>query len=221
MHPDPSTLYPIAGTENTVFLKPLLEIRQVENVSVGDYTYYSDFNDAAAFFENNVRYNFGMTGATLRIGKFCALAHGATFVMADANHATVGPSTYPFPVFGGSWQEALPVEEVPFLNKGGIEVGHDVWIGMDATIMAGVTIGNGAVIGAKSVVTRDVPDYCIAAGNPATIVKRRYDAEDVERLNRLAWWNWTADVLAEAVPIIVARDVDDLEHFAQSKGLLD
>ncbi len=87
--------------------------------------------------------------------------------------------------------------------------------------MAGVTIGNGAVIGAKSVVTRDVPDYCIAAGNPATIVKRRYDAEHVARLNRLAWWNWSADVLAEAVPIIVARDVDDLEHFGRSKGLLD
>ncbi len=93
MHPDPSSLYPIAGIKNTVFLKPLLEARQVENVSVGDYTYYSDFDDPTAFFENNVRYNFGMTGANLRIGKFCALAHGATFIMADANHATVGPST--------------------------------------------------------------------------------------------------------------------------------
>lgn len=220
MHPDPSALFPIAGIENTVFLKPLLETRQVENISVGEYTYYSDFEDPTAFFENNVRYNFGMTGATLEIGKFCALAHGTTFVMADANHATVGPSTYPFPVFGGSWAEAMPVEEVPFLNKGGITVGHDVWFGMDATIMAGVTIGNGAVIGAKSVVTRDIPDYCIAAGNPATVVKHRYGTGDVERLNRLAWWNWPAEALAEAIPVIVARDVDDLEQFAQSNGLL-
>jgi len=219
MHPDPRRLHPIDDLSNTVFLKPLLDSKEIANVTVGDYSYYSDFDDPSAFFERNVLYNFGMKDVELRFGKFCAIAHGTKFVMADANHAMAGPSTYPFPVFGGSWAEAMPVDEVPFLNKGSIEIGHDVWFGMEATVMPGVSIGNGAVIGTKAVVAGNVPDYSVVVGNPATVVKQRYDDRDIERLNRLAWWDWSEEVLAEAVPVLVQGNVDDLERFAEAHGV--
>lgn len=220
MHPDPQRLRPIDNIENTVFLKPLLDTRDVRNITVGDYSYYSDFDDPTAFFERNVLYNFGMKDVELRFGKFCAIAHGTKFVMADANHAMEGPSTYPFPVFGGSWAEAMPVSEVPFLDKGSIEIGHDVWFGMEATVLPGVTIGNGAVIGTRAVVARDVPAYCVAVGNPATVVRQRYSDGDIERLTRLAWWDWDQELLADAIPLLVQGDVDDLERFADARGCL-
>jgi len=219
MHPDPRRLHPIDDLSNTVFLKPLLDGKEIANITVGDYSYYSDFDDPTAFFKRNVLYNFGMKDAELRLGKFCAIAHGTKFIMADANHAMEGPSTYPFPVFGGSWAEAMPVDTVPFLNKGSIQVGHDVWFGMEATVMPGVAIGNGAVIGSRAVVAKDVPDYCVAVGNPATVVKQRYDDRDIERLNRHAWWDWTEDILAEAIPVLVQGAVDDLERFAEAQGV--
>lgn len=215
MHPDQRTLYPIEGISNTVYLKPLLETKGHGNISVGAFSYYSDFNDPAGFFENNVLYNFAGAGTHLSIGRFCAIAHGAKFIMADANHAMSGPSTYPFPIFGGAWAKAMPLEDVPFLKKGGIEIGHDVWIGMNATIMPGVRIGNGAVIGTAAVVASDVPDYAIVVGNPGKVTRRRYSDADVERLNRLAWWDWDEGILAEAIPILVSGDVDALEHFQQ------
>ncbi len=221
MHPDPRRLHPIDDLSNTVFLKPLLETKEIANITVGDYSYYSDFDDPTAFFERNVLYNFGMKDVELSFGKFCAIAHGTKFIMADANHAMEGPSTYPFPVFGSSWAEAMPVSDVPFLNKGSIDIGHDVWFGMEATVMPGVSIGNGAVIGTKAVVAKDVPDYCVAVGNPAQIVRRRYSENDVERLTRLAWWDWAPDALADAVPVLVTGDVDDLERFAETRKLGD
>ena len=219
MHPDPRRLHPIDNLSNTVFLKPLLDSKEIANITVGDYSYYSDFDDPTAFFERNVLYNFGMKDVELRFGKFCAIAHGTKFIMADANHAVEGPSTYPFPVFGGSWAEAMPVGKMPFLNKGSIEIGHDVWFGMEATVMPGVSIGNGAVIGTKAVVAKDVPDYCVAVGNPAAVVKQRYDDRDIERLNRLSWWDWNEELLAEAIPMLVEGGVDDLERIAEAHGL--
>lgn len=214
MHPDPETLYPIAGITNTVFLAPLLERKAVANVSVGAYSYYSDFDDPTAFFERNVLYNFGMRDAPLSIGRFCAIAHGAKFVMADANHAMEGPSTYPFPVFGGSWADALPVDQMPLPNRGGITVGHDVWIGMEAVVLAGARIGNGAVIGARAVVAGEIPDYAVAVGNPARVIRRRYTDADAGRLNRIAWWDWGADRIARAVQVLVTGDLDALERLA-------
>ena len=218
MHPDPRALYPIDGISNTVYLKPLLEGKGIANITVGEFSYYSDFDDPTGFFERNVLYDFGMKGAALRLGRFCAVAHGTRFIMADANHAMRGPSTYPFPIFGGSWSEALPLEQMPFLDKGSIEVGHDVWFGMESTVMPGITIGNGAVIGAKAVVTRDVPDYGIAVGNPAKIVRQRYSDEEIERLERLAWWDWDPDRLAKAIPVLVEGDVGELERFAEAQA---
>ena len=202
--PDPDTLYPLAGHDRTVFLKPLLARRLAEcgrpdNVAVGEYSYYDDVADPLGFFERNIRYNHGFSGARLTIGRYCALASGTTFVMPDANHAMEGATTYPFPIFGGDWAERLPVHELPVPVRGDTVVGHDVWFGYESLVMPGVTIGSGAVIGARAVVTRDVPPYAVVAGNPARIVHRRYDDATVARLLDLAWWDWPPERVAAAI----------------------
>lgn len=213
--PDPDRLYPLAGHNRTVFLKPLLERRLAEcgrpdNVAVGVYSYYDDVADPLPFFERNILYNHGFSGARLTIGRYCALASGTTFIMPDANHATAGATTYPFPIFGGDWAERLPVEELPVAAKGDTLVGDDVWFGYQSLVMPGVTIGSGAVIGTRAVVTRDVPAYAVVAGNPARVVRRRFDDATVERLLALAWWDWPPEQVMEAIPDLVHGRLDRL-----------
>lgn len=209
--PDPGQLFPFGkDARHTAFLKPLLARFPTPNVEVGDYTYYSDFEDPTRFFDRNVRYNFGFSGAKLTVGKFCAIAHGATFVMADANHPSVGPSTYPFPVFGHGWGDAMKVPDMPPSKRRDIVVGHDVWIGYEAMILPGVTIGTGAIIGARAVVARDVPPYATVVGNPARIAKRRFDEATIEKLLALAWWDWPAERIGKAVPALLAGLPQDL-----------
>lgn len=211
--PDPDALYAIPGFRNTVFLKPLLAERY-PNVSVGAFSYYSDFDDPLPFFERNLRYNFGFSGARFEVGRYCAIAHGATFVMDDANHATAGPSSFPFPVFGGAWADAMAVSDLPIDRRGDIRIGHDVWIGYEAMVLPGVRIGHGAIVGARAVVARDVPDYAVVAGNPAQMVRSRFDSQTVARLLALCWWDWPPHRIAAAVPLLVGGDVDRLETFA-------
>lgn len=215
--PDPDTLYPLEGFTNTVLLRPLLAQRPglVPNITVGRFSYYSDdAADPLAFFERNVRYNYGFSGAKLEIGPFCAIAQGAQIIMPDANHATVGPSTFPFPIFGGSWREALPLDQLPVPAKGDTVIGPDVWLGSDCQIMPGVTIGAGAIVAARAVVTRDVPPYAIVAGNPARVVRSRCDADTVARLLALAWWDWPVDAITAAIPALIKGSVADLEALA-------
>lgn len=218
--PDPDALYPLPGRELTVFLRPLLERRRAEdggpdNVEVGAYTYYDDVADPLPFFERNIRYNHGFSGARLTIGKYCALASGTTFVMPDANHAMAGATTFPFVVFGGDWAERLPLAELPVPVKGDTAVGHDVWFGYQSLVMPGVTIGPGAVIGTRAVVTRDVPPYAVVAGNPARVVRHRFDAATVARLLALAWWDWPVERVTEAIPDLVHGRIDRLEAIAE------
>ena len=219
--PDPDALFPLAGFDNTVFLRPLLASRRdVGNIEVGFYSYYSDFDTPTRFFDRNVRYNFGFSPARLIIGSFCALAHGTTFIMADAMHVLDGVSTFPFPIFGGAWAEALPLAETPFANKGSIVVGSDVWFGYESLVLPGVHIGNGAIVAARAVVTADVPDYAVVAGNPARVVKFRFDERAIGRLLALAWWQWPADVLKEVIPHLVRGDVERLEEFAAAYPII-
>ncbi|MFA7431133.1 MAG: CatB-related O-acetyltransferase [Rhodospirillaceae bacterium] len=217
--PDPDVLYPLEGFTNTVLLRPLLAQRpgaagQLGNITVGRYSYYSDDADPLAFFERNVRYNYGFSGARLDIGPFCAIAHGATIIMPDANHAMVGPSTFPFPIFAGAWRDALPLEELPTPTKGDTVIGPDVWLGTECLIMPGVTLGAGAIVAARAVVTQDVPPYAVVTGNPARIVRTRYEADDVARLLTLAWWEWPAEVITDAIPTLVKGTVAELEALA-------
>ncbi|MBY5944717.1 CatB-related O-acetyltransferase [Photobacterium rosenbergii] len=216
---NPEKLYPIEGFNNTLLLKPLLAQSDIDNITVGDYTYYSDFEDPSKFFAENVLYNFGFSGTSLHIGKFCAIAHGTKFIMADANHATSGVTTFPFAVFGGKWADSLPLGEYPFKQYKDIQVGNDVWFGNETTVMPGVTIGNGAIIGSKAVVTKDVPAYAIVGGNPAKVIRLRYSADEVAKLEQLAWWDWPIEHIEQAIPLLVKGGVAELSDYAEQHNL--
>jgi len=208
--PNPDVLNPIEPHKNLVFLKNQITN---PNIIVGDYTYYADFTDAGNF-EKNVLYHFDFIGDKLVIGKFCAIASGVKFIMNGANHETIPISTFPFAIFGKGWEKIMeginPIDKFP--NKGDTIIGNDVWIGYDATIMPGVKIANGAIIAAKSVVTKNVPDYAVAGGNPARIIRTRYDDEQISRLNAIAWWDWSAGKITQNLKLINSTDIDALER---------
>lgn len=203
--PDPFARYPIPSQPSMVFLKTVVSNPQVE---VGEYTYYHSFDDPLSF-ERNVLYAFPFIGDRLVIGRFCSIAHGATFILNGGNHLTDTVSSYPFGIFGEGWEEAMP-EAWP--NRGGITIGHDVWIGYDATILPGVTVGHGAIVAAKSVVASDVPPYAIVAGNPARVVRFRHPEADVATLLRLAWWDWPVERITRHARVIATGSVAELER---------
>jgi len=208
--PSPNKKYPLETTDRVVFLK---EVVAGDNISVGDYSYYDDPEAPEAFQEKNILYHFDFVGDRLEIGKFCALASGTTFIMNGANHRLDGPSTFPFPIFGGAWTEhAGLLAELP--SKGDTTVGHDVWFGYQSTILPGVTIGHSSIIASKAVVTKDVPPFAIVAGNPARIVSMRFDEDIVARLLAVAWWHWPIEKVTAHIPAIMAGDVEALEKAA-------
>jgi virginiamycin A acetyltransferase len=168
---DPTVLHPMPGQPRVVLLKPLVTSPLIE---VGEYSYYDDPVDATAFETRNVLYHYGPE--KLVIGKFCALGTGVRFIMNGANHRMDGPSTFPFPTMGGSWAEHFDLlTGLP--NRGDTVVGNDVWFGHGTTVMPGVRIGHGAIIGSGAVVTTDVPDYGIVGGNPARLIRTRYSEQ--------------------------------------------
>lgn len=204
--PDPDALHPLPDQPGVVFLKPLLARNpQVTNVTAGDYTYYHDHEDPLRFLERCVRYNYGV--GSLVIGRYCAIAHRATFLMPGANHAMAGPSTFPFGILGGDFAAALPLDDYPWRGGGPIAVGNDVWLGTECLVLPGVIIGHGAVVAARAVVTKDVPPYAVVAGNPARVVRMRFDAATIAGLLAIAWWDWPADRVARAVPTLVNGDL--------------
>ena len=185
--PDKNQTFPLPHYDRLCFLKNI--IKNV-NIIVGDYTYYDDFEDVYNF-EKNVKYHFDFVGDKLIIGKFCQIASGVTFIMNGANHLQDSISTFPFAIFGEDWQEAMKGKSYP--TKGDTEIGSDVWIGFDATIMPGVKIGDGAIIGSKSIVTKDVEPYSIVGGNPAKLIRKRFSEEKVETLLEMKWWDWPVE----------------------------
>ena len=211
--PDPDALTPMARTyDGTIFLRPLAEGR--DNVTVGAYAYYDDRDRSRDFFDRNVLHHYDFVGDRLTIGPFCAIAHGARIVMNGGSHAMDGFSTYPFNIFGHGWEEGFDPATWEKARKGDTEIGPDVWIGDHATILPGVTIGAGAVIAASSVVSRDVPPYAVVAGNPARVVRERFDDETVARLLAVAWWDWPAERIGRNLNAIRAARIDALERAA-------
>jgi virginiamycin A acetyltransferase len=213
--PDPMTLHPLPDHPRVVFLRPLVRSPQIE---VGDFSYYDDPDDPEAFEIRNVLYAY--RPERLVIGRYCALATGVRFIMAGANHSMAGVSTFPFTIFGGEWaQRTLDLlQAIP--SRGDTILGHDVWLGYQAVVMPGVRIGSGAVVAAGSVVRSDVPPYAIVAGNPARLVRPRFEAADVERLLRAAWWEWPAQLVTEHVRTIMAGTPEEIEGIARDQGLL-
>ncbi|MFJ8164936.1 CatB-related O-acetyltransferase [Streptomyces sp. NPDC096136] len=206
--PDPTVLHPLPGQPRVVLLKPLVTSPLIE---VGEYSYYDDPEDPTAFETRNVLYHYGPE--KLRIGKFCALGTGVRFLMNGANHRMDGPSTFPFPIMGGSWAEHFDlITGLP--GRGDTVVGNDVWIGYHAMVMPGVRIGHGAVIASGAVVVDDVPDYGIVGGNPARLLRTRYTDDEIARLCALAWWDWPVEHLTRHLRVIMSGTVSELEDVA-------
>lgn len=203
---NPSLIYPRVGDRETVYLKNV--INDV-SITVGDYTMYNDFvHDPREFQFNNVLYHYYINKDRLVIGKFCSIACGAKFIFTSANHALGSLSTYPFPIFYDEWAlDAVNVTDA-WDNKGDIVVGNDVWIGYETVILSGVTIGDGAIIGARAVVTKDVPPYTIVAGVPARPIRKRFDEETIARLEQLRWWDWPEDEIRRNISHIQRGQIE-------------
>lgn len=203
--PDKNQKFPLPNYNRLCFLKNIITN---PNIIVGDYTYYDDFEDVYNF-EKNVKYHFDFTGDKLIIGKFCMIASDVTFIMNGANHLTDAISTYPFAIFGADWQNAMDGKTYPY--KGDLVIGNDVWIGYKATIMAGVTIGDGAIIASNAVVTKDVEPYSIVGGNPAKLIKKRFSESKIQQLLESKWWNWELEKITENVQHLTGKDFSFLK----------
>ncbi|MEP9386417.1 CatB-related O-acetyltransferase [Mesorhizobium sp. KR9-304] len=209
--PNPGIKHPIPMHSRVGFLKSLVT---ADNIEVGDFTYYDDPDGPDLFQTKCVLHHYPFIGDKLIIGKFCAIAEGARFIMNGANHAMSGFSTYPFNIFGHGWEEGFDPETWHRELRGDTVVGNDVWIGMEALILPGVQIGDGAIAAAKAVVTHDVPPYAIVAGNPAKMVKRRFDQRTIDRLLAVAWWDWPVDKIGRNLNAIRGADIAALEAAA-------
>lgn len=201
-------IYPRTGDTQTIYLNAVITN---PNIKIGDYTIYNDFvNNPIDFEKNNVLYHYPINQDQLIIGKFCSIACGAKFVFTSANHTLKSLSTYPFPLF---WEEyGLEQKAVTqaWDKKGDIVIGNDVWIGYEAVIMSGVHIGDGAIIGTRAVVTKDVEPYTIVGGVPAKPIKKRFDDERIKKLQSLCWWDWNKEQLREKLNDIMCGNVDRL-----------
>jgi len=205
---DTKKLYPRTGDKQTVYLKNVITD---PSITVGDYTMYNDFvNEPVGFERNNVLYHYPINRDRLIIGKFCSIACGAKFLFNSANHTLSSLSTYPFPLFFEEWGLEKRNVAASWDNKGDIVIGNDVWIGYEAVIMAGVTIGDGAIIGARAVVTKDVPPYTVVGGIPAKPIKKRYPEETIAALSELKWWDWPEERIAQNLHAIQAGKLNEL-----------
>lgn len=201
-------IFPRTNDFETVYLK---EVIHDPNIIVGDYTMYHDFAaDPTQFEKNNVLYHYPINRDRLIIGKFCSIACGAKFLFTSANHTQKSLSTYPFPLFFEEW--GLEKEKVTSAwdNKGDIVIGNDVWIGYEAVVLSGVHIGDGAIVGARAVVTKDVPPYTVVGGIPAKEIKKRFDVETIDKLLQIRWWDWPVEKIRQSLPFLMNGEIDKL-----------
>ena len=200
--------YPRTNDFETVYLDSVVEY---PNITVGKYTIYNDFVcDPAAFEKNNVLYHYPINKDKLVIGKFCSIACGAKFIFNSANHTLESLSNYTFPLFYEEWGLEKGQVATAWDNKGDIVVGNDVWIGYEAVVMAGVYIGDGAVVGARAVVTKDVAPYAIVGGVPAKEIRKRFCEQTIAKLLRLKWWDWEEGRIRQNLQFIMGGDVERL-----------
>ena len=201
MIPSPETIFPINGCNTLTFVKPTITN---PNIIVGDFTYFSDVD-----FERHVLHHYDFIGDKLIIGKFCQIASGVTFIMNGANHQLNAASTYPFYIMG--WEQNAPsYNDLPL--KGDTVIGNDVWIGQNSTILPGVHIGDGAIIGLNSVVGKDVEPYSIVVGNPARFIRKRFDDELIELLQTLKWWDKPVEEIQSLIPILTDSNLPKVKE---------
>ncbi len=212
--PNPNTIYPIAGYYKEIYVKPTIINK---NITVGDFTYIADSE-----FENHVTHLYDFNNDKLIIGKFCQIASGVEFIMNGANHQMNAVSTFPFYTLEG-WEQTPPsVDDLPL--KGNTIIGNDVWIGQNATILPGVHIGDGAIIGANSVVGHDVDPYTIVVGNPARVIRKRFDDKLIQIMEELKWWDLSIEEINELIPTLTSSNLEkvteDLAQKVKSKKTL-
>ena len=209
-------IYPRTSDNQTVYLKNVVTNA---NIEIGDYTMYNDFvQDPLDFEKNNVLYHYPINKDKLKIGKFCSIACGAKFLFTSANHKMRSLSTYPFPIFFEEW--GLDVKNIcdAWDNKGDIVIGNDVWIGYEAVILSGVTIGDGAIIGSRAVVTKDVEPYTIVGGVPAKSIRKRFDDKTILKLENISWWNWDEKQIRKGIQAIQSGNIIELEKISDEQG---
>ena len=203
-------IYPRTGDRETVYLKNVIDN---PNIQIGDYTIYNDFvHDPREFRKNNVLYHYPINKDRLIIGKFCSIACSAKFLFNSGNHKMASLSTYTFPLFFEEWDLEKENVAQAWDQKGDIIIGNDVWIGYEAVILSGVTIGDGAVIGCRAVVTKDVPPYTIVGGVPAKPIRKRFDEETIKELQKIKWWDWPEEKIAGKIPAIQAGNLEELRE---------
>ena len=200
--PDPNVVHPIAGYDKEIYVKPTITN---SNIIVGDFTYIADSE-----FESHVTHFYPWSRDKLIIGKFCQIATGVEFVMNDANHQMNSVSTFPFYTLEGWDMDAPAASDMTF--KGNTVIGNDVWIGQNSVILPGVTIGDGAIIGANSVVGSNVAPYTIAAGNPAKLIRKRFDDELVDLMLRFKWWDKSIEEINSLIPILTCSDLEKVKE---------
>jgi virginiamycin A acetyltransferase len=204
--PNKNIVFPLDKYDRLCFLKNVVKN---PNISIGDYTYYDDFENVENF-EKNVKYHFDFINDKLIIGKFCMIASNVTFIMNGANHMTDAFTTYPFAIFGNGWETAMDGKSYP--KRGDIIIGNDVWIGYNATIMAGVTIGDGAIIATNSTVIKNVEPYSMVGGNPAIEIKKRFSDDIISRLLKAKWWNWNEEKITKNLQHLTDKNIDKIEQ---------
>ncbi len=204
--PDKNEKFPNKNVPSVCFIKNVITR---PNIEVGDFTYYDDPNGADKF-EEHVTHHYEFLGDKLIIGKFCQIASGIQIIMNGANHRMDSVTTYPFNIMGNGWEKATPkLEDLPL--KGDTIIGNDVWIGQNVTILPGVHIGDGAIIGANSVVTKDIPAYHIAGGNPCKIIRKRFNENLINYLEEIKWWNWEEDKIFKNLEILCSNDIEKIK----------
>lgn len=205
--PNPNKIFPVPNCDTVTYVKPTIKN---PDIIVGDFTYFSDVD-----FESHVTHHYGFYGDKLIIGKFCQIASGVEFVMNSANHQMNTVSTYPFYIMEGWKQDIPPLSEMPM--KGDTVIGNDVWIGQNATILAGVHIGDGAIIGLNSVVGSDVPPYTIVAGNPAREIRKRFDDELINLMLEFRWWDRSIEEINNLIPLLSCSDLEKVKSEIKSR----
>ncbi|MGU3576978.1 type B chloramphenicol O-acetyltransferase [Brucellaceae bacterium C25G] len=190
------------------------------NILVGRYSYYSGYYHGHSF-DDCARFLLPLEGADrLVIGSFCSIGSGAAFIMAgNQGHRHDWISTFPF--FFMSEVESFAGAENGYLPAGDTIIGNDVWIGSEAIIMPGVKIGDGAIIGTRALVTRNVEPYAIVGGNPARTIRKRFDDDAIEKLLEISWWNWSDDQLKDAMKALTSNDINALYHYWQTVVKVD
>ncbi len=206
--PDPNVIFP-NEYKTSCYIKNVVT---APNIFIGNYTYYDDTHAPEDFETNNVLFNYPEFGDKLVIGKFCAIASGTKFIMGPANHRISSFTTYPFHVFGGLWQENTPPHLSQLPHKGDIRIGNDVWLGRECTVMPGAEIGDGSIAAACSVITGKFPPYSLIGGNPARLIRRRFNEERIHFLLRLKWWDLPPEELSEILPLLCDPDLEKAEE---------